>query len=70
VECSCPSFVERLIGSIRRECLDHMVVFHERHLERILASYSVAYYYCWRTHLSLTRIVQNRAPILLRHVEG
>ena len=32
-------YVERLIGSIRRECLDHVVVFHERHLTRILASY-------------------------------
>jgi putative transposase len=45
-------FVERLIGSIRRECLDHVVVFHERHLQRILASY-LAYYHRWRTHLSL-----------------
>ena len=32
-------YVERLIGSIRRECLDHVVVFHERHLTRILARY-------------------------------
>jgi transposase InsO family protein len=45
-------YVERLIGSIRRECLDHVVVFHERHLTRILARY-FAYYHRWRTHLSL-----------------
>jgi putative transposase len=45
-------YVERLIGSIRRECLDHVVVFHEGHLTRILASY-FAYYHQWRTHLSL-----------------
>jgi putative transposase len=37
-------FVERLIGSIRRECLDHVVIFHARHLQRILASY-VGYYH-------------------------
>jgi putative transposase len=44
--------VERLIGSIRRECLDHVLVLHERHLQRILAGY-FAYYHRWRTHLSL-----------------
>jgi transposase InsO family protein len=32
-------YVERLIGSIRRECLDHMVVLHERHLRRLLTEY-------------------------------
>ena len=45
-------FVERLIGSIRRECLDHMVVFSESHLRRLLSSY-FAYYLKSRTHLSL-----------------
>ena len=43
---------ERLIGSIRRECLDHIVVFGEAHLRRILAAYAV-YYNELRTHLSL-----------------
>jgi len=51
VECS---YVERLIGSIRRECLDHVVVFNERHLLRILSSY-VEYYHRSRTHLSLAK---------------
>jgi len=46
-------YVERLIGSIRRECLDHVLVLHERHLQRILVGY-FAYYHRWRTHLSLT----------------
>ena len=46
------AFVERLIGSIRRECLDHVIVLSERHLKRVLASY-FDYYHCWRTHLSL-----------------
>ena len=43
--------VERLIGSIRRECLDHVIVFGEAHLRRILKSYA-DYYNCVRTHLS------------------
>jgi len=43
---------ERLIGSIRRECLDHIVVFGEAHLRRILAGYA-GYYNELRTHLSL-----------------
>jgi putative transposase len=45
-------FVERLIGSIRRECLDHVIVLCENHLRRILKSY-FAYYHGSRTHLSL-----------------
>jgi hypothetical protein len=36
-------YVERVIGSIRRECLDHIIIVNERHLRRVLASY-VAYY--------------------------
>jgi transposase InsO family protein len=45
-------YAERLIGSIRRECLDHAVVFNEAHLRRILATYA-SYYNAFRTHLSL-----------------
>jgi transposase InsO family protein len=45
-------YVERLIGSIRRECLDHTLVLGERHLKRILADY-FRYYHRWRTHQSL-----------------
>src|ERR1700716_2212143 len=44
-------YAERLIGSLRRECLNHVVVFSERHLRRVLASY-IAYYHQTRTHLS------------------
>ncbi len=47
-------FVERLIGSIRRECLDHVIVLNEAHLIRILTSY-FGYYHKSRTHLSLNR---------------
>jgi putative transposase len=44
--------VERVIGSIRRDMLAHVVVLHERHLKRLLAEY-VSYYHQFRTHLSL-----------------
>jgi transposase InsO family protein len=46
--------VERLIGSIRRECLDHIVVFGEADLRRLLKSYA-SYYNQVRTHLSLNK---------------
>jgi transposase InsO family protein len=47
-------FAERLIGSIRRECLDHIVVLGEAHLRQILRSYS-DYYNDIRTHWSLDK---------------
>ena len=46
--------VERMIGSIRRECLDHVIVLDERRLKRILRKY-VDYYHSCRTHLSLEK---------------
>jgi transposase InsO family protein len=52
------SYVERLIGSIRRACLDHVIVFNQAHLLRILTDY-FAYYHEARSHLSLDR----NAPI-------
>lgn len=45
---------ERLIGSIRRECLDRVVVFGERHLRHVLLSY-MEYYNSTRTHLALNK---------------
>src|SRR5438876_12045637 len=42
-------YVERLIGTVRRECLDHVLIVGERHLRRILALYS-SYYNESRTH--------------------
>ena len=47
-------YVERLIGSIRRECLDHLIVFNEAHLRRTVVSY-VRYYHGTRTHLALEK---------------
>ncbi len=54
-------YAERLIGSIRRECLDHVIVLNEAHMRRILASY-FAHYHESRAHLSLER----NAPVLRR----
>jgi hypothetical protein len=54
--------VERLIGSIRRECLDHIVVFGEAHLRRILSAYG-DYYNELRTHLSLDKDSPVHRPI-------
>ena len=48
------AYVERLIGSIRRECLDHVIVVNEVGLRRVLAAY-VTYYMRWRTHLALAK---------------
>jgi len=47
-------FAERLIGSIRRECLHHVLVLSEKHLRRILTRY-FAYYHRARTHLALEK---------------
>ena len=47
-------YVERLIGSIRRECLDHIIVLNEHHLKQKLHSY-LDYYHSARTHLSLNK---------------
>ena len=54
------AYVERLIGSIRRECLDHVIVFDERSLRRILAGY-FDYYHRSRTHLSLGKTRRSHA---------
>ena len=55
-------FAERLIGSIRRECLDHIVVFGEAHLRRILRSYA-CYYNDIRTHRSLDKDAPVSRPV-------
>lgn len=68
-------YAERLIGSIRRECLDHVVVFGACHLRRVLLSY-MHYYNTTRTHLSLnkdaplSRSVQTVGHIICRPILG
>jgi hypothetical protein len=53
---------ERLIGSIQRECLDHVVIWGEAHLRRILKSY-VDYYNGVRTHRSLNKDAPVSRPV-------
>ena len=68
-------YAERLIGSIRRDCLDNVVVFGERHLRHLLKSYQ-SYYNEARTHLSLdkdtpaTRAVQAVGSIVAKPLLG
>lgn len=59
------AFVERLIGSIRRECLDHVVVLNQRHLRKMLKSY-LAYYHRSRTHLALEKDAPEPREIMNR----
>jgi transposase InsO family protein len=47
-------YVERAIGSIRRDCLDHHIIFNEQHLRRVLKEY-IHYYNEYRTHLGLEK---------------
>jgi len=68
-------FAERLIGSIRRDCVDHIVVLGEEHLRRILTKYA-AYYNELRTHRSLDkdapihRAIQHAGRIISAPVLG
>ena len=68
-------FAERLIGSIRRECVDHFIVLGEAHLRRILRSYA-RYYNDVRAHRSLnkgapvSRSVQRTGTISSRPILG
>ena len=70
-------YCERVIGSIRRECLNDVIVLNAQHLERLLRSY-VGYYHTWRTHRSLAmdapdpRVMQprERGPVRKRPEVG
>ncbi len=55
-------YVERLIGTLRRECLDHMVVLNETHLRRLLRD-CLTYYHRCRTHLSLEKDSPEPRPV-------
>ena len=57
-------YVERLVGSIRRECLDHVIILSERHLRRVLSSY-FQYHHEARTHLSLDKDCPRPRPAQL-----
>jgi putative transposase len=60
------AFVARVIGSIRRECLDYLITFNERHLRRVLSSY-VDYYHRTRTHLSFDKDCPDPRPVVPTH---
>ena len=55
-------YVERVIGSIRRECLNHVIIFNGTHLRRTLAGY-LAYYHHSRAHLSLAKDAPTSRPV-------
>jgi putative transposase len=55
-------FIERMIGSIRRECTDRVIVLSEAHLTSVLCSY-FEYYHNDRTHLSLGKDTPNGRPV-------
>ena len=55
-------YVERLIGSIRRECLDHIIIFNEHNLRAVLSRY-FQYHHKTRTHLSLNKDCPETRPI-------
>jgi transposase InsO family protein len=55
------AYIERVIGSIRRECLDHVIVFHEESLYRHVKAF-VEYYHQSRTHLSLEKDTPGGRP--------
>ena len=56
------AYVERVIGSIRRECLDHVIVFDEKSLRHMLRHY-IGYYHRSRLHLSLDRDSPDSRPV-------
>ncbi len=56
------AYVERLIGTLRRELFDHVIVLNERHLKRLMSSY-LEYYHPWRTHQSLDRDAPDGRPV-------
>jgi putative transposase len=55
-------FAERVIGSIRRECLDQVIVLDERHLRRVPTEY-IEHYHRWRCHRSLDMDAPEQRPI-------
>jgi len=55
-------YAERVIGTLRRECLDNVIVLHERHLRSVLGSY-IDFYHRWRVHQSLEMDAPEHRPV-------
>jgi hypothetical protein len=62
-------YVERLIGSVRRECLDHVISINEKHLRRLLREY-FAYYNKDRTHCGIAKDAPIQREVQARPVDG
>jgi transposase InsO family protein len=62
------AYVERVIGTIRRECLDHVIVFNQATLYQHLKAFA-AYYHQSRTHLSLAKDTPETRPVQSAEVE-
>ena len=56
------AYVERVIGTLRRELFDHVIVLSEWHLKRLMSSY-LDYYHPWRTHQSLNSDAPDGRPV-------
>ena len=56
-------FCKRVIGTLRRECLDHMIILNEKHLYNILHEYIFEYYNVCRTHMSLGKDSPEHRPV-------
>jgi transposase InsO family protein len=56
------AYVGRVIGTLRRELFDHVIVLNERHLRRLMSSF-LHYYPLWRTHQSLGRDAPDSRPV-------
>ena len=56
-------FCERVIGTFRRDCLDHMIILNEKHLHNVLHEYIFEYYNISRTHMSLEKDSPEHRPI-------
>jgi putative transposase len=54
---------ERVIGTLRRECLDHMIILNEKHLHDVLHEYIFEYYNVSRTHMSLDKDSPEHRPL-------
>ncbi len=62
-------FAERVIGSIRRECLDHVIVLSDVHVKEILKEY-FAYYHHDQNHLSLDKDAPYKRPVQVKPMDG
>ena len=54
---------ERVLGTLRRECLDHIIILNEKHLRRVLNEYINDYYNVSRTHMSLEKDSPVHRPV-------